>query len=624
MSRKISPKTDLILNDLQQTRLIDFGFKIELINKVLNDSQISLNSLQLINFLNYYFDENADEIEHRTSGNLSICFPCIACSAQFSYEQTFHLHLDRRAIFLKLHCSECKQTKVFFNKCKLFYHIYSHKSSLFEPKYNKIQIDQIPVEKASQQNSKHSESLNFIFSSLHGLITQNPRIDVNLSINHRFKLNEQDLHQIKLFIKRLKNNRFLSYKCPVCDALFLDYKDLKLHFIQSRKHDSEYLTQRTYFKTLKEKYLNSQIKNSNDEEDINIDILNTFSLDKLQYSTKCSQLVNLNLIEINFKFFNLNNISRQRLICPECGLVFDYSLNKNYIELFKLHLKYDCLFMLRYDMDEIKCLFSMCNQTFNSSGALLNHWCTDHVIKNHQCESCIKNKQETEFEEIDKLESGLSINLISQINKHYFEKHKNEGVSITTRYGCQCKMTNLYDETKCQLFNNVKNLKSHLMDQINRALLSIDCFVCKKLVLSKDYVSHMKDHEDEKFYVCPECGPVMGQEPSLHVHILRNHLQTTGLKSSYCKLLDDKKESNAQTHVYLCLNCRLFFSNESKFCHNCWSPLQPTNSNNYFSPIYLKFNVNKFMDMENNNDNNKQVNMDDDPDIIVIKDSQPE
>lgn len=54
--------------------------------------------------------------------------------------------------------------------------------------------------------------------------------------------------------------------------------------------------------------------------------------------------------------------------------------------------------------------------------------------------------------------------------------------------------------------------------------------------------------------------------------------------------------------VYQCLNCRLFFASNCKFSHNCWTYVevnketgakQQATNNNYFSPIYLKFNVSK-------------------------------
>lgn len=63
----------------------------------------------------------------------------------------------------------------------------------------------------------------------------------------------------------------------------------------------------------------------------------------------------------------------------------------------------------------------------------------------------------------------------------------------------------------------------------------------------------------------------------------------------------------ANFSVYQCLNCRLFFASNCKFSHNCWTytelnkaasnkdSKQQSTNNNYFSPIYLKFNVNKFM-----------------------------
>lgn len=574
--------------NLDTFKAIDFGFKIELINKILHDDQLCLTSLQLINFINYYFQDNSEEIDPVINHNISIIFPCIACSAKFSYEQTFHLHLDRRAVYIKLYCIECKQYKVFFNKCKLFYHVYSHKNNLFQPIYRHVQIDQIPLDKAISQNPKHLASVQYLLSSIQSL--KQTDLNINLSINNKFKLNEQDLSQIKLFLKRLYTNRFLVYKCCVCDALFLDYKDLKLHFVQSKKIDSEYSAHsaRNYFKILKEKFSQGRI---GDADESGLDLLNSFSLEKLQYSIKCSQLVNLSLIDVNFKLSQSSAMNRQSLVCPECGLLFDYSMNKNYVELFRLHLKYDCLFTLRYDLDEYNCVFDSCKFTFTTVNQMLNHWVSDHVIKGHKCEFCVND--ETVFYDTEKQEANLSAHLISQINKHYFEKHRNEPVRLKTYIECQCRKGGLCDADKCDSFTSLKACKSHLIDQINKSMVSIDCFMCKKYVLCKDYVAHIKsEHGEQRVYVCPECGPCQGQEPTLHIHIIRNHLSKSSHKKSHFLLMNEVDiAKRTDIYVYLCLNCRLFFSSESKLCHNCWSLAQPINSPNYFSPIYLKINV---------------------------------
>lgn len=89
-----------------------------------------------------------------------------------------------------------------------------------------------------------------------------------------------------------------------------------------------------------------------------------------------------------------------------------------------------------------------------------------------------------------------------------------------------------------------------------------------------------------------------------------------------------------QYFMYLCLNCRLFFASNTTFSHNCWNlndtsmkqtnnskapttnattttnptlansnqpqpanvnPTTNSNSSNYFSPIYLKFNITKLL-----------------------------
>jgi hypothetical protein len=52
--------------------------------------------------------------------------------------------------------------------------------------------------------------------------------------------------------------------------------------------------------------------------------------------------------------------------------------------------------------------------------------------------------------------------------------------------------------------------------------------------------------------------------------------------------------------IYFCLHCRLYFPSESNFSHNCWNDNSGAGgvknpSLSYFSPIYLKFNVNMFL-----------------------------
>lgn len=364
---------------------LNLSNKLSLINKILNNNNnsscsqieplIVLNSLQLINFINFYFnndleEKNFDNFENYTNTNLiSICFPCIACSTKFTFEQTFHLHLDRRSILIRLYCMECNQYKTFFNKCKLFYHIYSHKAYLFEPIYKHIQIDQIPLDKCLNLNSqKHFDNLNRLFSSLDQLLTDtdskclNANLNLNLFLNKRFALNDSDLMQIKLFLKRFVLNKFLVYKCFICDALFFDLKELRIHFLSSKMLS----IQKCEFKMLKEKIQNLHcIAADFEDNSLNVDFLHEFSFSRLQYSTKCSLLAQIDLIKKNFLFKSINSFNLDSLlICPECGLTFDKKLNKNYLNLFRMHLKYDCLFEIKYDLDEHMCAFQDCGFFF--------------------------------------------------------------------------------------------------------------------------------------------------------------------------------------------------------------------------------------------------------------------
>lgn len=70
--------------------------------------------------------------------------------------------------------------------------------------------------------------------------------------------------------------------------------------------------------------------------------------------------------------------------------------------------------------------------------------------------------------------------------------------------------------------------------------------------------------------------------------------------------------------IYFCVSCRHFYPHDTSFSHSCWNDLEseangnhvnggangsgaslptttPTTNSNYFSPIYLKLNLNKLL-----------------------------
>ena len=57
--------------------------------------------------------------------------------------------------------------------------------------------------------------------------------------------------------------------------------------------------------------------------------------------------------------------------------------------------------------------------------------------------------------------------------------------------------------------------------------------------------------------------------------------------------------SSTQLFIYQCVNCRLFFTSNSSFSHNCLVTVVDKQPPTYFSPIYLKFNLNKFLSNSN-------------------------
>ena len=111
----------------------------------------------------------------------------------------------------------------------------------------------------------------------------------------------------------------------------------------------------------------------------------------------------------------------------------------------------------------------------------------------------------------------LNTSTISQINKHYFEKHRNQPVSLKLIYKCQCKsMPNLAEQNslgsdanrEC-LSTKLEIIQKHCFNIVAKSINSISCLLCKKLTTLDEYQIHMNlVHSKEKFYICPICGIV--------------------------------------------------------------------------------------------------------------------
>lgn len=190
--------------------------------------------------------------------------------------------------------------------------------------------------------------------------------------------------------------------------------------------------------------------------------------------------------------------------------------------------------------------------------------------------------------------------------------------------------------TIIQIKNVYTPLGKHaIISLIAKTLASLNCLICNKLIPNNEYQTHLRaNHSLDRICVCPICG-FLKDESSLQTHILRIHYQLNlndhpsssffNLVTTLNKMLSPAQllhlnsgniQSLVQTSnslipsnfsVYQCLNCRLFFASNCKFSHNCWTYVevnksttgtkQQATNNNYFSPIYLKFNVSKALNV---------------------------
>ncbi len=138
------------------------------------------------------------------------------------------------------------------------------------------------------------------------------------------RIQVNDNEQIKLFLRRLLLNKYMLYKCVLCDALFFDAKDLKQHFQRSQQleldklnienpNKSLALNRRILYKHLKQKFT-SAFSHKNfkwldaDQEvslvktNLFVDLLNNFSFKKVYFRIFLLVMVCGNSFKtINFK-----------------------------------------------------------------------------------------------------------------------------------------------------------------------------------------------------------------------------------------------------------------------------------------------------------------------------------
>jgi len=390
---------------------------------------------------------------------------------------------------------------------------------LFEAIYRSIRIESITIERlnlSKERNIDFSSCINFFPSpDIDDLISKNNDFNESLSLLQPIRVPQSENESIKTFLRRLVHNKFLLFRCSVCDALFFDLKELKIHYYKTQQHELEHLVannsnctnnnnganRRYIYKNLKQKYANSFNKSyfgflshsDIDTAKINkfIGILNDMSLKKLQFSTRCSTLANMNLISSNYQFYlpatQNNNVKKlnRPLICPECGISFD---PKTQLEKFRLHLLYECLFTSKYDCGQIKCFAIDCNYLAESVNDFVIHWSKFHIKNEHLCDLCDKKGLKVVFEsessvntqindsiksqstknnlisnqdDLDENElnssnfesnntnndSILSSATITEINKHFFEKHRNLKIALKLNYRCSCKVITLFSSS---------------------------------------------------------------------------------------------------------------------------------------------------------------------------------
>jgi hypothetical protein len=205
-----------------------------------------------------------------------------------------------------------------------------------------------------------------------------------------------------------------------------------------------------------------------------------------------------------------------------------------------------------------------------------------------------------------------------------------------------------------------KTCHTHIISIMHRTLASLNCFICKKLIPNEKYMTHLRgEHQIDKMNVCPLCGDIEDKIP-LASHIAQVHsclslqdfpdsaffnlVTTLNSNKKVCKKNECGKPIvlPEDFYVYQCLNCHQFFLSDCSFSHNCWTynavvnntnnETQPLTNNNYFSPIFFKFNVSKVLNSpafhtttttqtnggSSENNNNKKLKTTQHSDLVIL------
>jgi hypothetical protein len=276
-------------------RILTVGRALTITDPAFHWNDTILNSVQLLNFLDFYFNDlslsntgglllnyqSHDETPHPNKNGcntnsrklITLCFPCSACSLKFSFEQTFQMHLNRRSVQIHLFCIKCNTFKTFYNKCKLFYHIYSHRHNLYEPMYRSVFIDLVPGEKLNLNKEGTLIDLRGLFDNLNKFVFDSGASDLTsqsletnegahlqsfllqpdgvaadvnaMLLNSRFKITPKDMSDARMFVRSLLGNKFTVFRCNVCDALFIFVEELKKHYHQTLNNEIDLIQMQT-------------------------------------------------------------------------------------------------------------------------------------------------------------------------------------------------------------------------------------------------------------------------------------------------------------------------------------------------------------------------------------------
>ncbi|XP_056634937.1 zinc finger protein 585B [Diorhabda sublineata] len=345
-----------------------------------------------------------------------------------------------------------------------------------------------------------------------------------------------------------KNNPSPGYfHCNICKHRAEDTEAMHQHLI-STQHAEMTAINRSVPIVIK-KYNPTKCPTCNEEFLLNMQLLNHCK--QFQHDdTEVKKFKNEYICDICGEGL-LSNMSLRRhkhiihkqkyFICTPCNLKFD-DINEAKLHRKSQQHKYKSLEKQNCTNLKKKCQY--CDACFGNFLLLKQHLRSDHPEHNVRCPHC-----------------GATFTITQELTTHLrlkqckFEEHPE-----TIENSLQCEKCPFYSNSISELFFHIAlheeplvNYQNHTESSLVKAILKYKCPVCENFYPKASLQGHIRQHTQDRPFVCTICGKSFARKNNLQFH-MKNHEK----KVEKARL----KQAAAETS-FLCCTCGANFKKKS-------------------------------------------------------------